>query len=215
MAEILTARKLKAMYDARFAAVLHGYLQLLEDENEDRPRRAQAKYKVVKPLPSKEEYDRLRAEHYTVSIQDLISDANSQVEELAGEMRSWYDNLPENLQSGERGERVGEAADTLEGISQPDVPKQMEELAQKAEDEGDEQGIKTVYYPGTNVSSRADRAAEAAGMYRAAAEAVREFVEDAKVDDPEFDGGDLESFADECESAADELEGVEFPGMFG
>jgi hypothetical protein len=29
-------------------------------------------------------------------------------------MRSWYDNLPESLQSAERGERVGEAADALE-----------------------------------------------------------------------------------------------------
>jgi Mg2+ and Co2+ transporter CorA len=45
---------------------------------------------------------------------ELIEEARTIVEEVAGEEREGYDNLPESLQSGEKGERMSEVAESLE-----------------------------------------------------------------------------------------------------
>lgn len=55
-----------------------------------------------------------RPKTYDTTIRDALEDGVSEIESLAEEMRSWYDNMPEGFQNAERGERVGEAADTLE-----------------------------------------------------------------------------------------------------
>ena len=45
---------------------------------------------------------------------DALDAGVQEIMSLAEEMRSWYDNMPENFQNGDRGERVSEAADALE-----------------------------------------------------------------------------------------------------
>ena len=58
-----------------------------------------------------------------------FSDLTSPLEELQEEMQTWYDNLPESLQSGDKGDRLQEAAsnlesakDTIEQAEIPDIP---------------------------------------------------------------------------------------------
>lgn len=44
----------------------------------------------------------------------LIEEAKSILEDVAGEERDAYDNMPESMQSSERGEKISENADQLD-----------------------------------------------------------------------------------------------------
>jgi polyhydroxyalkanoate synthesis regulator phasin len=48
------------------------------------------------------------------SIRDQLDDLKSQVEEIQGEEQDYFDNMPENMQDGERGNAASEAASELE-----------------------------------------------------------------------------------------------------
>jgi ribosomal protein L4 len=45
---------------------------------------------------------------------ELVEEAQSTLEEARDEERDYFDNMPESLQSGEKGERASAAADALE-----------------------------------------------------------------------------------------------------
>jgi hypothetical protein len=47
----------------------------------------------------------------------LVQDAVGEVEGLKEEMEEWHDNMPENLQSGDKGTAVEEAAQALDSIA--------------------------------------------------------------------------------------------------
>lgn len=57
-----------------------------------------------------------RADRFADAISN-ISDGKSEVSSLAEEMREWADNMPENLQGGEKHTEVEEAADALDEIN--------------------------------------------------------------------------------------------------
>lgn len=68
-----------------------------------------------------------RSARYQEASEDL-DNAKSTVEELKDELQEWYDGLPENFQSGDKGSDLQSAIDELEtlhgeldGISWPDV----------------------------------------------------------------------------------------------
>lgn len=46
--------------------------------------------------------------------QSLAADAKSNAEELRDELQDWHDNLPENLQSGNKADELDEAISSLE-----------------------------------------------------------------------------------------------------
>jgi len=46
-----------------------------------------------------------------------IEDAKQAVEEVAGEEREAFENLPENMQSGEKGQAMSDAADKLDDVA--------------------------------------------------------------------------------------------------
>lgn len=48
--------------------------------------------------------------------ESLIADAKEIVEEVAAEEREYFDNMPESLQSGEKGQRAEEVADALDDL---------------------------------------------------------------------------------------------------
>jgi chromosome segregation ATPase len=173
------------------------------------------------------------------AVADALSIANQEIADLADEMRTWADNLEGgNLGHTDKAQRVAEAADSLEGI------EQQEDLHEEAESARCTVTIQVVrsarYSP-----SRAVRAANAAAMLQAAAGAIQDRIseleelkrehelkheepqEGATADGPEAEAcadeiariedaiSELESQADSIEQAASELEGIEFPGMFG
>jgi ATP-dependent protease HslVU (ClpYQ) peptidase subunit len=56
-----------------------------------------------------------RWERFEVAMSD-VSDAKTMVEELRNELQSWRDNLPENLQDGEKASQLDEAIQSLETV---------------------------------------------------------------------------------------------------
>ena len=48
--------------------------------------------------------------------QQLVDDAKSEFETLRDELQEWHDNLPENLQDGEKANQLDEAIQGLEEV---------------------------------------------------------------------------------------------------
>ncbi len=127
---------------------------------------------------------------------DAIDAAFSEVESLADEMRNWYDGMPENLQGGDKGAQIEECADLLESVQPVPLP---EELTSEGTDE------EVVTVPKLKArASRSDRLGWAINLLTASAEAIKKKGGDEAI-----------QTADSLEEATQELEGAEFPGMFG
>lgn len=135
---------------------------------------------------------------------DLMQEAFSEITTLAEEMRSWADGMEEKFSSTSKFETVSASADTLEGIDEPDVTvTALNDHKLQWQDPT----------PRRRGFSRSARAANAVDMLRTVEDKLRDLVEELPEDDPQHDAAD--ALADEVQTAADELEGVEFPGMFG
>jgi dsDNA-binding SOS-regulon protein len=138
-----------------------------------------------------------------------VTDAYDSLEELASEVREIVDNSPEGLNQTQRIQTLDEAASALEGLSRPDVPEAVAELA--------------IAYSEAHPTdkrrepSRAIRASNYASVLRAASDRVREQLEahreETDEDQDEWDG--MEQFANQLDEDADAVEGCEFPGMMG
>lgn len=125
-----------------------------------------------------------------VTVASLIDSAFDEIQSLAWEMREAFDCTPENLQNSEVGQRREDAADSLENLL--DCPEILPWL----------DGIVTKFtYRRTR--SRRDRAYEAVCMLRTSAEAIRVRIVE------------LQCYADDLLNTAEELDCVEFPGMYG
>lgn len=168
---------------------------------------AAAKKKTRAPRPPK-----LRERSLT--IEDAIDEAWGELTTLAEEMREAFDNTPEGRQNDGAGAARGEAADTLENLTEPTMP---DELKVK---EGEDPAKFTVKWSVRILSpsaerrkTRSDRRYEATETYSA----VKDFLEGI-ADNSEYSNDEKEAAAtlvDEIESVVDEAEGVEFPGMYG
>lgn len=162
-----------------------------------------------KPLPTVK-YD----------VGTAIDNARQEIEDLAGEMREWAENLESgNLDHTEKAQRVSEAADALEAL---DVPEPDDEF-QITDTLKLELSAEQMTFDFTPMKrkrgylSRRNRAAEAANLLESAAGAIRNHIENdySDADDDDLDFSALEQLADELESVASELQDVEFPGMYG
>jgi len=202
---ILTSTALSKEYDKHFAAVLGDRLEKQPTKGKERK-----KYKIVKPLPAKTEYNRLRNARFTVDVSSLIEDAYSIIEELAGEMEEAADNTPESLQESEIGQRRRQAADDLGALDRPSsIPDECSEIT-------------GVYLPNDGDSgSRPARASAAGDRLTTAATILQEHIdnyekpEDAPADYEEPDFSDLETLIGELEDTSGSLDDVDFPGMYG
>ena len=206
--ESLTIMKLTGAFGRYAAPVLLSQNYIEHDA--ERKRGAPRRFKVLKDLPDPEAFFKLQATHYTTTLASLIDDARSEIECLRDECQEWYDNLPESFQSGDKGAQLEEAVSNLESISIDDIAAKLGEMS-------------VVHLPSLGCESRRDRASEASGKLRAAAEELHEFANkleeqknagDIKKEKLEGDPVEIEEIAGELENAADELENVEFPGMY-
>lgn len=134
-----------------------------------------------------------------MKVIDAFNEAQGEVESLAEEMRSWFDNMPENLQGGDKGGMVDEAANTLEGIDMNiDLPASVHEVEITERLVGRQR----------RRPSRGSRRDRIAGLIDSIVEVLRNGPEDAP------DHEEREDAAEMLDTAKDELEGVEFPGMY-
>lgn len=147
----------------------------------------------------------------TTTVMDAISTAYGIIEEIGGEMREWYENMPENVQNGDKACTICETADTLENIEEPNPPLHACEL--KVE-------FKTK--PLLKRASRSDRLTDGLHYAYQAIEAIEARIEELKdkqgITDADQDAeqiDELETLRDEVQSMIDDAEGVEFPGMMG
>jgi hypothetical protein len=204
--------ELKAQFGDRYREVLAERLKQLPKKGKERP-----SFTVLADLPeTKGEYDRMQQKRYTTTVDSLIADAFSEIEELGNEMREAFDNTPESLQGSGAGEQRGEAADALESLhgDQPDVPDICTEM-------------QVYFLPSKDTSSRSKRASAVQDMLSSAAGEIRSYIEnyeeeekekgqkegEEKKDAPDMD--ELESLADKLEEIGEEVANVTFPGMYG
>lgn len=142
-----------------------------------------------------------------LKLSDAVNEAYSELESLATEMREAFDNMPEGLQGSDKGQAREAAADDLEGISEPDVPKSLDV----------ETNVVKWTVPARSPSqerrlSRATRRDDAVQTLTAVNDYLEKLQEDsARSDEEKQEAAD---FVDELLSAIETAEGVEFPGMY-
>lgn len=136
-----------------------------------------------------------------------VEDAYSEIESLGEEMRAAVDNMSgTNLESTSKYETTSEAADALEGITQPSVPEAVAELAINYSE--------AVNRRKNRGTSRAVRLSNASGVLEAAKEACENWLADSANAEHD-DRGDVEEFVNDLDSMISDCESVEFPGMYG
>jgi hypothetical protein len=173
-----------------------------------------------------------------------VEDAKSDLDDLASECREIVDNASEGLSQTERIQTFESTADTLENVSDISVPECLSDIpihyteavnvnkrkgpsrAKRAEN------IASIYRAAAQAAQEAlDEASPTwtdwaeYEAFEALSDAEKderraepEFEEPAGMNEPDIkeeDESDIESFISDCESAADEIEGCEFPGMYG
>lgn len=130
-----------------------------------------------------------------------VNTAFEGITELAEEMRSWYDNMPENLQYSDKGQEVEEAATTLENISEPQVPEFVAELP-----------VSFYTQPQPRKASRQRRLDDYLDYARIAVGELETALETYAEDEEKH--SDLQACIEDVQSMIDDAEGVAFPGMY-
>jgi len=161
-------------------------------------------------LPSETEFRDALNKKYTTTARSLVEDAYSVIEDLAGEAREIADSASgTGLENTQRIQTFNETADTLEGISIPDLPDVFDE-------------VEVVRLPTiSNATGRAHRLGEAVSDMQLACDEVESWLgakKDAADNGEEEDELDIDGVDDaltEIRDHAGEAEGVEFPGMYG
>lgn len=146
------------------------------------------------------------------NLEDAISLAFSDLEELQGEMSEWRDSLEEKLSHTEKYDRVSEAADVLDDA----ISYQPDSI--------DWPDIRVTYQQGKKASKKSPyprwlRRDNATTILGAAADALQGHINNIEDGDPVDDMDDriteLEEVVSQLTDAADLANGVEFPGMYG
>ena len=144
------------------------------------------------------------------TLADAANEAYSEFTALGEEMRAWAESLEEKFSTTDRYARVTEAADTLEGLSEPSYP----DWASNAKVQ-----ISELAKPPRKVS-RASRRDQACSILDTCMEACNEWLDEN--DKPEKQSvemlalvGEITQLRDDLENLKDEAEAVEFPGMYG
>jgi hypothetical protein len=142
----------------------------------------------------------MKQTRYTVTVEDLLAEVSSGIEELGSELRSWHDNLPDGLNASSKADEIDEAATTLENISVPELSSS--------------ESVQVFFLPGFDLDSRPKRAAEIGQMISAITGALEDQKSTLEQENPgSEDIQEIETFVSELENAASELEGVSFPSM--
>ena len=145
---------------------------------------------------------RHKTENKTGTVKSFIEDAKGELESLHEEMTEWMENMEgagTNLESTEKYERVQEAAELLETWehNELEVPEKVECI-----------GVDTIHLSsyGRKPTPRWMRLSNAINMLEAVSGALEDLREEHE---------DIEQLASEVEELVGNVEGVEFPGMFG
>lgn len=199
-----------------------------------------ARFRIDKPLPTQDEMTALVAKYYTTSAEGLISDANSEIEDLKTEVEEWKDNIEENFSGTEKYNQLEEAYDQLENYSELEWPSEIEDFeivyippvpkmfrgritqsrASRLEEACDKLQVvmDCLEDHKTEVVEKLRKLLEDLEDVERTDEQRQQFCDENGITGDESPD-DLESaiddFIGEIENNKSEVEGVEFPGMFG
>jgi capsid portal protein len=145
------------------------------------------------------------------TLADAANEAYSEFASLGEEMREWADNLEEKFSATDRYARISEAADALEGLSEPDYP----DWASKTKVQ-----VSELVKPLRRRISRATRRDNACAILDTCMEACNEWLDENDKPENRSDEmlgiiGEITQIRDDLENLKDEAEAVEFPGMYG
>jgi len=155
---------------------------------------------------------------------DEILSYYTDIDDLKDEMQEWADNMPESLQSSDKYDQVSQAADTLDTAHSEleETCEGIRKLLENVPVVEDEQGMLEL-----NVSYYEQKMYKGYSMPRwirlcnpvAAMKAVLDLLDTYKDGIlpylNEEDKGALTDYAQRASSALDDLQGVEFPTMYG
>lgn len=136
---------------------------------------------------------------HTYDVQGAVNDGYTLLQELGEEMRSWYDNMPENFQNADKGQTIEQAADALESINEANTPEVIQNLDCSFQTRASKR------------KSRASRRDEAVAILQSAKDAAETWMEE---NEKHEQLGEVEAFVSELDDMISEAESVEFPGMF-
>lgn len=145
-----------------------------------------------------------------LSIEDAISNGVSELKELGEELREWSDNIAEKFQA--KSETIGEVADTLENIDEPEVVEELQFITVEVVTQV--KASKKSPYP------RWLRLSNAIAHLQSVVDALDNLDDD---DDVGGEGSKVaegvkelaESLRDDVQTIIDDCEGLEMPSMFG
>lgn len=168
---------------------------------------------------------KLKQIEHTSTLAAIEDAVNTLRDELGEEMRSWYDNMSENLQGGEKGTAVDDAAAALEQLSDFDIPDALRELTliYTTEHKGGRKGDPRWLRRDNELAVLNAATAAVEAFIDAAQAALNESDEDEiTIDAVTYNAEDLEALIAEAQTLMSEIddmigevEGVEFPGMYG
>lgn len=141
-----------------------------------------------------------------VGLLDAIGEVMSVCEELAQEMHEWSDNMPDSKQGSSKQDEVDACADTLDNVVGDDPCDETTDQTFLNE-------IKvSIQDPilGRRPRSRATRLGDGTDILQQVIEAL--VAHKTENSDQEITANELKDKLEEIES---ELQGVDFPGMFG
>ena len=158
---------------------------------------------VVASLPMIEEYEEIKQKCFTKSVEALLDDAYLELSELQAEMQDAFDNMPESLQSGGVGQAREETAAQLQDVldNTAGLPSVVSEL-------------KVVHYPKPNAKTRGQRSDEASSKIQTVVNAANELL-DSSTKLRASVQKEITDFIAVLEDQINEVEMVNFPGMFG
>jgi hypothetical protein len=182
-------------FDGHVFEVMEAHLELVLDKG-------RLPFRIIESLPTKEEYLTIRDAYYTHTLEHHLASAYAEIETLADELSEAFENMPESLQGSELGERRSEASQELMEIAE-DPPMVPEEFA----------SVELLHIPSTKVSSRGDRAEEAASRMKAVAQKLSELLQTTKT--RKSVAANVEEVCEQLEDHANAVRDIEFPGMYG
>ena len=142
------------------------------------------------------------------SMTEALDQAFSILEVLGEEMRDAFDNTPENLQSSSIGEAREQAADELDQLSKPDVPKLVEDMPVSWR----EQSMTARQQAKLSRSDRRDRSVNILENMVDALAARLEELDKQEGDGIEEQKEEIAAFKDELDDLVSGACAVEFPG---
>jgi hypothetical protein len=154
----------------------------------------------------------------TAPVEQVLKDGPSDASELAEEMRSWYDNMSGTpAENSSKYSQVEEAADTLERASgelEHACGQILEALEGEDALDAKVDWVEMHAVGKRHITSRAHRAGNITASLRAAVE----FLEKSTDLKDELTGElpeDVRDGVSVIDDALSDLDGVEFPGMYG